>query len=158
MYTLLELRPSSTSSNGKSSSASLSGSLSPITSSISASDSISSVCKWCETAGPGAIWRGKLNLSSSGGRGSVCNLHNSRKSISTLKLFEKKKIKYYWKKNVNYIIRHQLTWFITWLLVPFVLHKIWTAFVTLLSSLSANHTGGVEGYVSWKENDLKNYL
>lgn len=42
-----------------------------------------------------------------------------------------------------------LTWFRTWLFWPSVLLKICTAFVTLVSSLSANHTGGVDGYVSF---------
>jgi len=33
----------------------------------------------------------------------------------------------------------------TWLSLPEVLLRIWTALVTLVSSDSANHTGGVEG-------------
>lgn len=49
-----------------------------------------------------------------------------------------------------------LTWLITWLSRPFVLLRICTAFVTLVSSLSANQTGGDDGYVSCKQHDKEN--
>lgn len=57
--------------------------------------------------------------STSVGSGRECRRHNSFKRIPT--------------------------WFMTWLSMPEVLLSICTAFVTLVSSDSANHTGGVEG-------------
>lgn len=62
---------------------------------------------------------GIVSLSKSGGSGTACNRHSSLRSIAT--------------------------WWRTWLSKPSVLLKIWTAFVILVSSESANHTGGTEG-------------
>lgn len=78
---------------------------------------------------------GIVSLSKSGGSGTACSLHNSRRSIDT--------------------------WRITWLSKPSVLLRIWTAFVMLVSSESANHTGGTDGYVSydkWKNRTLSNLV
>lgn len=67
---------------------------------------------------------GKRSLSNSGGSGTACKRHSSLRRIAT--------------------------WWSTWFSNPSVLLKICTAFVMLVSSESANHTGGTDGYVSYK--------
>lgn len=54
--------------------------------------------------------------------------------------------------------KRTLTWLITWLSNPLVLLSNWIAFEMLVSSLSANQTGGVCGYVSCNRKVIRKTL
>lgn len=158
-FTLFALRPSSISSD-RSSSTSLSGSDSRVASSIS-SASLSSTAPcgsfcWCtfREALKKSACGGNSSVSNSLSNGTLCKRHSSRISMFTCYTQTQStsigdEIEY----SEFMSLAVTLTWFKTWLFWPSVVLSIWTAFVMLVSSLSANHTGGVDGYVSCKSNN-----